>query len=68
MMYDYVVLLAGKDNGKVVRMREEEWEIFKDGKWIQTGIMILYFNDSDPLYDQYKEISEKEALEMIKAS
>ena len=31
-MYDYVVLLAGKDNGQVVRMREEEWEIFKDGK------------------------------------
>lgn len=66
--YEYVKLTDREHLNTVVRCKNEEWEIYVAGEWKQTGILIKYFCDESPLYDCYEEISEEEAMKIIKAS
>lgn len=66
--YEYVKLTDKKHLNEVVRCQGAKWERYVAGGWIQTGILMEYFSDESPLYEMYEEISEKEALELIKAS
>ena len=66
--YEYIKLTDREHLNNIVRCRGEEWERFCNGEWKQTGILIKYFSDASPLYNCYEEISEEEALKIIKAS
>ena len=66
--YEYVRLTDREHLNNIVRCRGENWERYVDGEWKQTGILIEYFCDESPLYEMYEEISEKEAMKIIKAS
>ena len=68
--FDYVVLTDSKHNGVIVKGNGSKQFRYdrKTKEWIRTGIFMDYCFEESPLYNQYKEISEKEALEMIEAS
>ncbi len=63
--YVYICLLDEKHKNMIVRALDEEWEIYRNGEWIQTGILIEYFCDESPYYEMYEEISETEAMKII---
>ena len=64
-VYEYIRLTDNKHNNQVVRMKNRKWEIYKKGQWVDTGILIKYFFDEDPLYGFYEEITEEEAMKII---
>ena len=66
--YQYIRLTDREHLNNVVRCQGRLWERNVDGEWKQTGILIEYFCDESPLYNCYEEISEEEALKIIKAS
>lgn len=65
---EYVLLIDKKNFGTIVRCNGRyQFEFDKEkGSWIRSGILLDYFTDSSPLYEMYIEISEEEAMRMIK--
>lgn len=64
----YVMLTDQKRYGMILKcigMRQYEYDV-SSKKWVRNGILLEYQCDSSPLYEMYKEISEEEAMRMIK--
>lgn len=66
---NYYKLTSNQDNGTIVRTQGRNHEQFipKRG-WVRSGILMKYFapyNDNE-LYNLYEEITETEALQLIK--
>ena len=67
---EYVKLTDLKNRGTIVRCNgriQHRYDV-KTKEWVRSGILMEYFCDESPLYDCYEEISEEEAMEIIKAS
>lgn len=57
-----------ENRGSIVRTEgRSQQRYFKDKGWVESGVMIKYFNDESPYYDSYSEISEEEANKLIAA-
>lgn len=56
----------GANFGTVVRTngRNQQKYIPEKG-WVESGVMIKYFNDESPFYGAYTEITEEEANKLI---
>lgn len=67
---EYVVLTDNQNRGIVVRCNGRIQHRYDTEKkeWIRSGILLEYFCDESPLYNCYEEITEEQALELIKAS
>ena len=67
---EYVRLTDFKNRGTIVRCngRIQHRYDTKTKEWVRSGILMEYFCDESPLYDCYEEISEEEAMKIIKAS
>jgi hypothetical protein len=53
-------------DGTVVRANGRSQQKFiKDKGWVESGVMIKYFNPDSPYYGSYTEISEEEAIKLI---
>jgi hypothetical protein len=64
----YYKLTDLENEGTVVRARgRSQQKYIKDKGWIESGVMIKYFNTDSPYYDSYTEISEEEANNIIAA-
>lgn len=61
----YVVLTDSVRRGTIVKMIGQNHYKYKDGIWIETGIMMDYFDDESPAFELYREISEEEATKLI---
>jgi len=62
----YYKLLAPKHKGTVVRADGETQQKYVAGNgWIETGVMMQYFSDESDFYDNYIEITESEAMEIV---
>ena len=65
----YYLLKDKVNKGKVVRAKGKIWDLWENGEWVPTGILMDYFmyhNDlSNKSHDDYEEISEEEALSLI---
>ena len=61
----YFKLTDHQNRGTIVRAEGRSFQQFFPGRgWLESGIMMLYFNDDSPVYDAYVEISEEEALRL----
>lgn len=65
MKTTYVVLIDNVRRGTIVRMDGQDHYRYKDGSWVETGIMMEYFDDESPAFELYKEITEEEAMKLI---
>lgn len=62
----YYRLLDSAHANIVVRAEGRSQQEYVDGVgWVESGIMMKYFCDEDPLYDKYEEIPEEYALRII---
>lgn len=61
--------LDDKENrGTVVRTEgRSQQKYFSDRGWVESGVMMKYFNDESPYYGAYTEIAEEEANKLISA-
>ncbi len=67
--FTYHRLLDIDNYGLVVKCKGHLQYVYRPEKreWIRTGLLTKYFNDEDPCYNLYEEITEDEALKLIKA-
>ncbi|KAB1437569.1 hypothetical protein [Candidatus Galacturonibacter soehngenii] len=55
-----------ENRGSVVRTEGRSQQRFIPGRgWVESGVMIKYFNSDSPYYDAYSEITEEEANKLI---
>lgn len=55
-----------ENRGTVVRTEGRSQQRYIQGRgWIESGVMMKYFNDESPYYDSYSEITEEEANKLI---
>ncbi len=57
-----------ENRGSIVRTegRSQQRYIPERG-WVESGVMMKYFNDESPYYGSYSEITENEANNLIAA-
>ena len=61
------IKLTDYDNrGKILKQEEHKFYSYVNGKWIRTGLSIGYFYPDAPEFDCYEEISEEEAMKLLK--
>ena len=59
---NYYKLLDKKRNGTIVRTKGRDQQEYIPGRgWIDSYVILEYFNDKSPLYELYEEITEAEA-------
>lgn len=66
----YYKLIDPEHNNTVVRAEgRSQQQFIKNKGWVESGIMMMYFApyDNNNLYNMYEEITEKEAIELIKS-
>lgn len=62
----YYKLTDHENNGSVVRAQgRSQQRYFKNRGWVESGVMMKYFNDESPYYNSYEEVSEEEAMKII---
>ena len=62
----YYKLEDNDNSGTVVRTEGRSQQKYIHGNgWVESGIMMKYFNDESPYYNSYSEISEDEANKLI---
>ena len=62
----YYKLTDLENDGTVVRANGRNQQKFiKDKGWVESGVMIKYFNPDSPYYGSYAEVSEEEANKLI---
>lgn len=62
----YYVLDDLENRGVVVRAEgRSQQRYIPDRGWVESGILMKYFNDESPCYDLYNIVTEEEAIEMI---
>ena len=62
----YYKLTDLENEGVVVRANGRSQQKFTEEKgWIESGVMMMYFNTESPYYGSYSEISENEAMKLI---
>lgn len=55
-----------ENRGTVVRTEGRSQQKYIHGRgWVESGVMMKYFNDESPYYGSYSEISEEEANNLI---
>ncbi len=61
------IKLTDYDNrGKILKQEGHKFHSYVNGKWIRTGLSIGYFYPDAPEFDCYEEISEEEAMKLLK--
>lgn len=68
--FEYVMLVDRERYGTIIRCQgrlQYKYDV-KSKAWVRSGILLEYQCDESPLYDLYKEISEEEAMKIIKVS
>nr|DAJ68764.1 MAG TPA: hypothetical protein [Caudoviricetes sp.] len=61
------IKLTDYDNrGKILKQEGHKFYSYVNGKWIRTGLSIGYFYPDAPEFDCYEEISEEEAMKLLK--
>jgi len=66
MAYEYYRLRDIKNKGTIVRTEGMTHHQYIPGEgWVESGILVRYFNDESDYYDLCDEISEEEALDAI---
>ena len=64
--YEYVKLLDKNMYGTIVKcIGRLQYKYDKDRGWVRSGIFMRYVFEESPLYGQYEEITEEEALKLI---
>jgi hypothetical protein len=64
---NYYRLLAPKDDGTIVRTEGRSQQQYIQGRgWIESGIMLEYFWPESDIVENYEEITEQEAIKLIK--
>ena len=64
----YLLLTDEKNKGEVIKQVGRSFFSFVNSKWKKRGLSIGYFLPGALEYECYKEISEDEAMKIIKAS
>jgi len=65
-MSEYFILLDPKNNGKIVKADGRiQYQFIPGEGWVRSGILLEYQIPESPLYDLYKQITEKKALNLI---
>ncbi len=64
----YIMLTDDKNKGEVVKQVGREFFSFVNSKWKKRGLSAGFFLPGAVEYECYKEISENEAIHIIKAS
>lgn len=64
----YYKLIDEENMNIVVRGEGESQQAYIKGRgWIESGILMEYFCDESPFYNEYEKISEGEALRLIES-
>ncbi len=64
----YYRLEDNENRGTIVRTEgRSQQRYFPDKGWVESGVMMKYFNDESPYYGSYSEITEEEANKLITA-
>lgn len=64
----YFRLLDPKHENIIVRSEGAIRHQFIHGRgWVRSGIMYDYFSSASPVFDEYEEITEEEALKAIES-
>lgn len=64
----YLLLTDEKNRGAIIKQEGTKFFSFVDSEWKRRGLSAGYFLPGTPEYECYKEISEEEAMAIIKAS
>ena len=52
--------------GTIVKCKGRlQYKYDKDRRWVRSGIFMRYVFEESPLYEQYEEITEEEAMKLI---
>lgn len=66
-MFEYCVLTDKDNYGKVVKADGPKQYLYdKDRGWVRSGILLDYQMPTGPKVGMYRNITEEEALEIIK--
>ena len=63
----YLLLTDDKNKGVVVKQVGRDFFSLINSEWKKRGLSAGYFLPDAPEYESYKEISEEEAMNLIKA-
>lgn len=64
----YLLLTDEKNNGDVVKQEGTKFYSFVDSQWKRRGLSLGYFLPGEPEYECFRELSEDEAMKIVKAS
>lgn len=65
---NYYKLEDPKNRDTVVKADGYMQYEYENGTWVRSGILLHYQTEGSPFYDLYTEISESEAMQIVKQS
>lgn len=66
MQWDLSIELKRRIHISIVRTEgRSQQRYYTDKRWVESSVMIKYFNDESPYYGSYSEITEEEANKLI---